>query len=334
MNVRAIPLGGALLVAAGGFVGLWYASQALQETEPEGNRDSALSRAKPAPMPAPDAAVIERLRRETEQREAERREAERRERFGPEIGDLVAIGKSAQSLYEYVKDLGGGVTLRLVLIPEGLFMMGSPESGPGRWSDESPQHRVNVKSFLMGKYEVTQRQWQAVMGSNPSLFQNAGLNAPVEWVSWDDCREFCEKTGLRLPSEAEWEYACRAGTTTRWSFGDGESALGEHAWYGANSGGTTHPVGQKKPNGWGLYDMHGNVCEWCEDWYHDSYGGAPADGSAWISNKSAPRVLRGGSWDYTDGFARSAGRDGGTPGDRDHGNGFRVALSPVLSEGR
>ncbi|MBI4570177.1 MAG: formylglycine-generating enzyme family protein, partial [Planctomycetes bacterium] len=278
MRVRSVPLGVAVLAAAGGFVGLWFASQSLRETEPESNRTGAVSRSRePAPAPVPDAALIDKLRREAEQRETERREAERRERFGPDITGLTAVGKSDQGLHEYDKNLGDGVTLRLVLRPAGTFLMGSPADETGRWTCEGPQHRVNVSAFLMGKYEVTQHQWQAVMGSNPSEFTNAGLDAPVETVSWDDCQKFCEKAGLRLPSEAEWEYACRAGTTTRYSFGDAESALAEYAWHDANSGGTTHPVGQKKPNGWGLYDMHGNVWEWCEDWYHDSYNGAPTD---------------------------------------------------------
>ncbi|MBI4569124.1 MAG: formylglycine-generating enzyme family protein [Planctomycetes bacterium] len=328
MRVRSVPLGVAALAVAGGLVGLWFASQSLRETEVESNRAGAVSRSR-EPAPVPSAELIEKMRRE-----AERQEAERRERFGPDLAGLVAAGKSAQGLYEYDKDLGGDVTLSLVLVPAGAFMMGSPEDEPDRFSDEGSQHRVNVAAFLMGKYEVTQRQWQAVMGSNPSYFKNAGLDAPVEMVSWDDCKAFREKTGLRLPSEAEWEYTCRAGTTTRYSCGDDESALGEHAWYDANSGRTTHPVGQKKPNGWGLCDMHGNVWEWCEDWWHDSYNGAPTDGSALISDKGASRVLRGGSWGHYGRLARSADRDGGRPVIRDIYCGFRVALSAVPLEGR
>ncbi|MBI4568981.1 MAG: formylglycine-generating enzyme family protein, partial [Planctomycetes bacterium] len=155
-----------------------------------------------------------------------------------------------------------------------------------------------------------------------------GLDAPVEEVSWNDCRQFCEKAGLRLPSEAEWEYACRAGTTTRWSFSDDESTLGEHAWYDANSGNTAYLVGQKKPNAWGLYDMHGNVWEWCEDEWHDSYDGAPTDGAPWVSNKGVYRVLRGVSWFHFASVVHAAYRHRETPGFRYiFSLGFRVSAS-------
>ncbi|MBI4569094.1 MAG: formylglycine-generating enzyme family protein [Planctomycetes bacterium] len=329
MSVRSVPLGGAALAAAGGFIGLWFAWHMTQDPAAERSRATSVSRGgEPAPAPTPSAERIEKLRREAEQQEADRQEAERREMFGPDIAGLTAAGKNAQGLYEYDKDLGGGVKMRLVLIPAGTFMMGSPDNEPERDADEGPQHQVNVNAFLMGKYEVAQRQWRAVMGNNPSYFKDAGIFAPVEWVSWNDCKQFCEKTGLRLPSEAEWEYACRAGTTTRYSFGDDESEAGEYAWYGATSGGiTTHPVGQKKPNGWGLYDMHGNVWEWCEDEYHDSYNGAPTDGSAWTSNKGGARVLRGGSWLNTARSLRAAFRDGRTPAFRNAYVGVRVSAS-------
>jgi formylglycine-generating enzyme required for sulfatase activity len=150
-----------------------------------------------------------------------------------------------------------------------------------------------IGSFKIGKYPITQAQYQAVMGTNPSYFKNNPLN-PVEQVSWDDAQAFCQKlsqiTGktYRLPTESEWEYACRAGTTTRYYFGDDDNQLGNYAWYAKNSGGKTHPVGQKKPNGWGLYDMSGNVWEWCED-----------DSTAWIDNDNcsqSEKCLRGGSW--------------------------------------
>ena len=149
-------------------------------------------------------------------------------------------------------------------------MMGSPSSEPKREKDEK-QHRVTLtKGFYMGATEVTQSQWKAIMGNNPSYFK--GDNRPVEKVSWDDCQEFIRELNLqeggnkyRLPTEAEWEYTCRAGTTTRFCFGDSESRLGDYAWYSSNSSSKTHPVSRKKPNVWGLYDMHGNVWEWCED---------------------------------------------------------------------
>jgi len=194
-------------------------------------------------------------------------------------------------------DLGRGIWMELVLIRSGTYEMGSGED-----TSEQPAHQVTTrKPFYIGKYEITQEQWQAVMGSNPSRFK--GPKNPVEEVSWASCQEFVrqlsEKTGRRLclPSEAEWEYACRAGTTTRFSFGDGEAGLAEYAWYAGNSGSRARPVGLKEPNAWGLYDMHGNVWEWCEDVWHPSYEGAPADGSPWVEGGNQRfRVLRGGSW--------------------------------------
>jgi formylglycine-generating enzyme required for sulfatase activity len=196
--------------------------------------------------------------------------------------------------------------MELVYMPAGSFMMGSEK---GR-SNEKPVHRVMIREgFYMGRYEVTQAQWQSVMDNNPSYFK--GENNPVEQVSWDDAVAFINKLNemndgykYRLPTEAEWEYACRAGTT-----GDYAGDLDEIAWYKDNSGKATHPVGQKQPNAFGLYDMHGNVWEWCQDYWHDNYNGAPTDGSVWSSGgNSSERVLRGGSWVIGGYDLRSAGR--------------------------
>jgi formylglycine-generating enzyme required for sulfatase activity len=226
-------------------------------------------------------------------------------------------------------NLSGGVRLEMVEIPAGSFCMGSNNGN----ADEKPVHQVTINySFYMGKYEVTQAQWQAVMGNDPSHFKGdfaePFINLPVEQVSWEDAQSFINKLNesndgfrYRLTTEAEWEYACRAGTT-----GDDAGNLGEMAWYKDNSGGRTHAVGTKQPNAWGLFDMHGNVWEWCQDWYHyDSYNGAPSDGSAWLSGgEQKHRVLRGGSWSNYDTGLRSAFRGGNTPDSRDDGVGFRV----------
>jgi formylglycine-generating enzyme required for sulfatase activity len=215
----------------------------------------------------------------------------------------------------FTETLPGNIKLEMIKIPAGSFLMGTEEAevirlckeyGTDWYKNEMPQHRVNLQEFYLGKYPVTQEQYQAIMGNNPSYFKDNPKN-PVENVSWDDAQEFCqklsEKTGkkYRLPSEAEWEYACRAGTQTRYYFGDNAELLEEYAWYYGNSGSKTHPVGQKKPNNWGLYDMSGNIWEWCENGWHESYENAPTDGTAWNENHSVLniRVLRGGSW-YVD----------------------------------
>ena len=226
---------------------------------------------------------------------------------------------------QFTEKLPNQVTLEMVSLPAGKFLMGSSES-----DDEKPQHQVKVNSFAIGQYPITQEQYQKVMGTNPSYFKNNPQN-PVEKVSWDDAQAFCKKlsqlTGktYRLPTETEWEYACRAGTTTRYYFGDDANQLGDYAWYDGNSQGTTHPVGQKKPNGWGLYDMSGNVWEWCEDNWHYNYENAPRDGSAWLTNDNDDRILRGGSWGNYPDDCRSAIRNYGIRRDgRNLGNGFRV----------
>ena len=184
----------------------------------------------------------------------------------------------------------------MVVLPGGSFLMGSPpDPGPDPFSNEQPkpigeanarpQRKVQIQSFAIGKYEVTQEQWFAMMGNTPT--ENKGRTLPVERVSWNDTQQFIAKLNqkagqkYRLPSEAEWEYAARAGTTTEWSFGNDESKLSNYAWYGRNSEGKTHAVGQKLPNAFGLFDVHGNVWEWTQDCWHHNYASAPTDGSAW-----------------------------------------------------
>ena len=221
----------------------------------------------------------------------------------------------------------------MVMIPMGSFLMGSaPDPFNERIEPpkaEFPQHQVQIKSFAIGKYEVTQEQYYAVMGVNPSRFK--GRSLPVEQVSWDDAQEFVKKlsakTGknYRLPTEAEWEYAARARSTTDFSFGNDVEQLAEYAWYGNKTDGKTHPVGLKKPNSFGLYDMHGNIWEWTQDCDNENYNAAPIDGSAWTKGDCSLRVVRGGSWISDPSYLRSANRDGVATATRNFIGGFRVA---------
>jgi formylglycine-generating enzyme required for sulfatase activity len=227
--------------------------------------------------------------------------------------------------------------MKLTLIPAGEFMMGSPDSDKDAYPDEKPQHRVRItRPFYLGVYPVTQAEYERVMGGNPSYF-TGDANRPVEQVSWDDAVEFCrklsEKEGrtYRLPTEAEWEYACRAGSTTRYCSGDDEVSLGEYAWYEDNSGPGvgTHPVGEKRPNAWGLYDMHGNEWEWCQDWDDDGYyAKSPVDDPRGPGTGS-DRVCRGGCWHDPAGPCRSADRRIAAPGRRLSYLGFRASLVPA-----
>ncbi|MEH1941601.1 MAG: bifunctional serine/threonine-protein kinase/formylglycine-generating enzyme family protein [Nostoc sp.] len=220
----------------------------------------------------------------------------------------------------FIEDFGNGNTLEMVEIPGGQFLMGSPLNEKERNTNEGPQHPIAIKLFFMGKFTITQEQYEAVMGINPSYFQ--GTKRPVEQVSWNDAVKFCEKLSLmtgksyRLPSEAEWEYAARAGTTTPFYFGETITTEianynGEYTYGSAPQGQNrldTIDVGSLPPNAFGLYEMHGNVWEWCQDKYHNDYRGMPADGSAWVSGNNNPWLLRGGSWFSQASSCRSAAR--------------------------
>jgi formylglycine-generating enzyme required for sulfatase activity len=232
----------------------------------------------------------------------------------------------------------------MVFIPPNTFSQGTPTNEVNRSADEGPQTTVTIShGFWMGKYEVTQGEYLAVIGSNPSGFPG-NLNRPVESVSWLDATNYCVKLAqqeltaghippgshYRLPTEAEWEYAARAGTSTRYSYGDDPNLtnLVNNAWYSANSGFGTHPVGLKTPNPWGLYDMEGNVWEWCQDWYGPYLGGFATDPQGPASNLQGVKVIRGGAWDAFEEDCRSGRRltEGVSPFINDFNLGFRVVL--------
>jgi formylglycine-generating enzyme required for sulfatase activity len=221
---------------------------------------------------------------------------------------IVTLGRSRA---DAPKSITNKVGMKLVLIPAGEFMMGSEDGD----DDEKPRHRVRItRPFYLGATEVTQGQYQAVTGENPSRFKGSD-DLPVETVRWNEAVAFCNKlsqkeglkpyyqfgdgeqsggNGYRLPTEAEWEYACRAGSSSRYAFGDDESSLGDYAWFNGNSAAKTHPVGQKKPNAWGLFDMHGNVWEWCWDGYDEKYYSDSPSADPSGSLKASVRVFRSG----------------------------------------
>lgn len=251
---------------------------------------------------------------------------------------------------QWVEDLGEGISLEMVPIPAGEFLMGSPESEAERARDEGPQHKVKIPAFSLGKYPVTQAQWQQVvalpkvdldLNPEPSYFK--GAKRPVENISWLEAVEFCNRLSrvtnrqYRLPSEAEWESACRAGTTTPFYFGPTLSPkvanYNSYYTYGQGAKGIyrqeTSDIGAFPGNAFGLFDMHGNVWEWCQDQWHDSYKNAPTDGSAWVDEDSqqSPRLLRGGSWILGPWFCRSAPRLKYAPDYHCSNIGFRVAVA-------
>ena len=287
----------------------------------------------------------------------------------PSTAPRLSIARHKTVAQHFIEKLSDGIDLDMVLIqgstflagmslvsenaPNGRFLMGSPESELERYDDEGPQHEVTVPTFFMGKFPITQAQWRIVAATypqaqrsldpNPAHFK--GDNRPVESVSWYDAVEFCtrlsQKTGrtYRLPSEAEWEYACRAGTTSPFHFG--ETITTDLANYngskygrgpeGENREETTDVGSLDNPNAFGLYDMHGNVWEWCLDHWHDNYEeNPPTDGSAWLfsdESKEPVRVLRGGFWTYDPRICRSACRNHSSPAVRNYSGGFRVVCS-------
>lgn len=240
----------------------------------------------------------------------------------------------------FTENLGNGIVLEMVKIPGGSFMMGAPEDEEVKYNNEHPQHRVILETFFLGKFPITQEQYEVIMGENPSKFQ--GSKRPVEKVSWYDAVQFCRKlsqiTGKKyqLPSEIQWEYACRAQTTTPFHFGetittDLANYHGDRT-YGSGIKGIyreqTTDVGEFPANSFGIYDMHGNLYEWCEDCWHDNYQGAPVDGSAWVDgegDENYHRVLRGGSWYNDPVHCRSSARLGFIPDYINFSLGFRVS---------
>ncbi len=255
-----------------------------------------------------------------------------------DVSGTITHSERKQARYQ-TEDLGNGVTLEMVYIPGGTFMMGASETEKGKDEDEGPPHEVTVKPFYFGKYPITQAQWKAVMENNPSFFK--GNNRPVERVLWHDAVKFCkqlsEMTGrsYRLPSEAEWECACRAGTSTPFHYG--ETVTTDLANYNGKSAYASGPqgisrdetteVGSFPPNAFGLYDMHGNVYEWCADPWHDNYKGAPSYGRVWEEGGTpSKRLLRGGSWYGSPWFCRCATRNWLSTINMYDNVGFRVAL--------
>ena len=271
--------------------------------------------------------------------ERQRAEAERQRQAGEQqraAADAERWRQAAEAerrrLAQLPREVRNSLGMEFVLIEAGTFAMGSPATEPEREDDET-LHRVTLsRPFYLGKYEVTQGQWQAVMGNNPSDFSNCGPTCPVERVSWGDVQEFIaelnQREGVemyRLPTEAEWEYAARAGTQTPYHSGSAARDLDLYAWYGAWFGGT-HPVGQKRPNEWGLYDMHGNVQEWVQDWYSAYPRGAVTDPRG--PRTGASRVNRGGGCYSLARYCRAASRSGDAPGYRFRTLGFRLARTP------
>ena len=308
--------------------------------------NNSLQTATPDRLPSLQAVAFDVIKLTVEQsRERQESSPLGRKKEVKVTSNLKLNLNQSQALY-FTETLSNTVQLDMISLPAGAFMMGSPSQEPSITDRQQPQHRVKIKPFFMAKLPVTQAQWQAVaslpkikrnLQFNPSKFQ--GERLPVERVTWEDAVEFCNRlakyTGreYRLPSEAEWEYACRAGTKTRYHFGetitDKLANYRPSATYAGKPKGkyreTTTSVGKFTPNAFGLYDMHGNVWEWCADNWHKNYKDAPTDGSAWLSGDNRIKVTRGGSWGDYSNFCRSAHRSYITRDFRSYGIGFRVA---------
>jgi len=300
----------AVEAASGGNVEVGLLNTVLAEVR---SLSSASTRSAPKPQP----------------RRAERDDDPDRSEGPDDRHDFMAnvMEAEADSRDYVVVDFGGGVTMKLVRIPAGQFDMGSPSDEPKRRDNET-FHPVRItQPFYMGEHPVTQAQYEAIMGANPSLFR--GATRPVENVSWGAARKLCDrlagKTGMpfSLPTEAQWECACRAGSQGSYCFGDDRSQLLEFARFAPNSGFETHPVGALQANAFGLYDMHGNVWEWCSDWYGDHPEGPVDDPTG--PPEGVSRVVRGGGCGSTPKLVRSAYRNAYAPGNRGHDLGFRLA---------
>jgi len=222
------------------------------------------------------------------------------------------------------------IGMELVLIPAGSFRMGGDKKLEQAEDHETPRHIVKIsKTFYMGKYEVTQSQWSEIMNNNPSEFKDD--IRPVERVSWNDVQEFIQKLNNKeetikysLPTEAEWEYAARADTESTYCFSGDIQILSQYAWYRKNSAGKTHPIGQLKPNAWGLYDVHGNVHEWCQDWFDRNYYSQSPSNSPLGPSSGLAKVSRGGDWGSEDWYCRCASRSLSSPNRRSNRLGFRL----------
>ena len=297
-----------------------------------------------------------KLGKEKQEREKQKWEAQEKaekERQAKERADNERIEEDQRKKSVILKTYTNSLGMEFILIPTGEFMMGAVYkiSSIGenhlKWNgknwvrttlpdiivsqDQKPQHKVKItKPFYIGKYPVTQEEWRRVMGINPSSFKNPGKSAPVECITWNDCLDFIERLNRRegktykLPKEAEWEYAAKSGGSGIYTLGDNDSKLGEYSWYCKNSNKITHLVGEKLPNSWGLYDMIGNVWEWCEDWY---FKNSPMDNPKELE-KSEGRVLRGGSWSSKAEHCSVSIRGVGNPDFGSIDAGFRLVLLP------